>query len=155
VEGDHLKLPFVDVPLDDAHRRALESGGIRGDIVVGIRPEHFEDASLVGDQSVHGVTFDAPIEVTESMGSEVYAYFGYEGGTVAHDELAELAADAGAADLPDTGGRAVARLDAETSVAEGSPAKLWMDSSRVQLFHPEDGRAIRAEGLRAAAPAGA
>jgi multiple sugar transport system ATP-binding protein len=155
VEGDHLKLPFVDVPLDDAHRRALESGGIRGDIVVGIRPEHFEDASLVGDQSVHGVTFDAPIEVTESMGSEVYAYFGYEGGTVAHDELAELAADAGAADLPDTGGRAVARLDAETSVAEGSPAKLWMDSSRVQLFHPEDGRAIRAEGSRAAAPAGA
>jgi multiple sugar transport system ATP-binding protein len=143
LEGETLKLPFVDVPLDDAHKRALSGANGRGDIVVGIRPEHFEDASLVGDQSSHGVTFDAPIEVTESMGSEVYAYFGYEGGDVSHDELADLAADTGAADLPDTGGRAVARLDAETTVSEGQPAKLWMDTSRIQLFHPEDGRAIR------------
>src|SRR5207253_3020587 len=107
------------------HKRALSGANARGDIVVGIRPEHFEDASLVGEQSTHGVTFDAPIEVTESMGSEVYAYFGYEGGDVSHDELADLAADTGAADLPDTGGRAVARLDAETGVSEGQPAKLW------------------------------
>jgi multiple sugar transport system ATP-binding protein len=154
VDGDTLKLPFADIPLDDGHKRALQSAGTRGDLVVGIRPEHFEDASLVGDQSAHGVVFDAPIEVTESMGSEVYAYFGYEGGGVSHDELAELAADTGAADLPDTEGRAVARLDAETTVRAGSPAKLWMDTSRIQLFHPEDGRAIRPEEA-ASAPAAA
>ncbi len=143
LDGDTLKLPFADVPLDDAHRRALsESGTGRGEVVVGIRPEHFEDASLVGEQASHGVTFEAPIDITESMGSEVYAYFNYEGGGVSHDELAELAADAGAADLPDTEGRAVARLDAETSVQQGEKARLWMDSSRIHLFH-EDGRAIR------------
>jgi len=85
VDGDTLKLPFADIPLDDGHKRALQSAGTRGDLVVGIRPEHFEDASLVGDQSAHGVVFDAPIEVTESMGSEVYAYFGYEGGGVSHE----------------------------------------------------------------------
>jgi multiple sugar transport system ATP-binding protein len=152
VDGDTLKLPFADFRLDDGHKRALQSAGARGDLVVGIRPEHFEDASLVGDQSSHGVVFDAPIEVTESMGSEVYAYFGYEGGGVSHDELAELAADTGAADLPDTEGRAVARLDAETTVSAGSKAKLWMDASRLQLFHPEDGRAIRPEEA-ASAPA--
>jgi multiple sugar transport system ATP-binding protein len=147
VDGDTLKLPFADVPLDDAHRRALsDSGAGRDDLVVGIRPEHFEDASLVGEQAAHGVTFDAPIDITESMGSEVYAYFNYEGGGVSHDELAELAADAGAADLPDTEGRAVARLDAETSVEPGQKARLWMDTSRLQLFHGQDGRAIRAEG---------
>jgi multiple sugar transport system ATP-binding protein len=156
VEGETLKLPFADVPLSDAYKRALSDGGVRGDIVVGVRPEHFEDAALVGDQSSHGVTFDAPIDVTESMGSEVYAYFGYEGGGVSHDELDELAAETGAADLPDTEGRAVARLDAETSVTAGSPAKLWMDASRIQLFHPEDGRAIRAEDTaKPAAPASA
>jgi multiple sugar transport system ATP-binding protein len=153
VEGDTLKLPFADVPLDQGHQRALQSAGTRGDLVVGVRPEHFEDASLVGDQSAHGVVFEAPVEVTESMGSEVYAYFGYEGGGVSHDELAELAADAGAADLPDTEGRAVARLDAETTVSAGSKAKLWMDTSRLQLFHPEDGRAIRPEEATSA-PAG-
>jgi multiple sugar transport system ATP-binding protein len=145
VENGHVKLPFVDVPLDDAHKRALETAGLRGDVVVGIRPEHFEDAALVGEQAAHGVTFEAPIQVTESMGSEVYAYFGYEGGDVSHDELRDLAADSGLGDLPDTGGRAVARLDSETTVSEGQPSKLWMDSSRIQLFHPEDGRAIRVD----------
>jgi multiple sugar transport system ATP-binding protein len=143
IDGDSLKLPFVDVALDDAHRAALSDGAIRGEVVVGIRPEHFEDAALVGDQAVHGVTFDAPIEVTESMGSEVYAYFAYEGGDVTHEELRDLAVDTGAADLPDSRGRAVARLDAETSVAHGQTSKLWMDSSRMQFFHPEDGRALR------------
>jgi multiple sugar transport system ATP-binding protein len=77
------------------------------------------------------------------MGSEIYAYFGYEGGGVSRDELNELAADTGAADLPDSGGRAVARLSAESAVAEGEPAKLWVDTSRMQFFHPEDGRALR------------
>jgi multiple sugar transport system ATP-binding protein len=143
IDGDSLKLPFVDVALDDAHRAALRDGAIRGEVVVGVRPEHFEDAALVGDQAEHGVTFDAPIEVTESMGSEVYAYFAYEGGDVTHEELRDLAVDTGAADLPDSQGRAVARLDAETSVAHGQTSKLWMDSSRMQFFHPEDGRALR------------
>ncbi|HET6505987.1 MAG TPA: sn-glycerol-3-phosphate ABC transporter ATP-binding protein UgpC [Baekduia sp.] len=152
VDGDTLKLPFADVPLDDTHRRALSQSNGRGDLVVGIRPEHFEDAALVGEQASHGVVFEAPIDITESMGSEVYAYFNYEGAGVSHDELAELAADAGAADLPDTEGRAVARLDAETSVAQGEQARLWMDSSRIHLFH-EDGRAIRVDGRGAAAVA--
>jgi multiple sugar transport system ATP-binding protein len=143
IDGDSLKLPFVDVPLDDAHKAALRDGAIRGEVVVGIRPEHFEDAALVGDQSAHGVTFDAPIEVTESMGSEVYAYFAYEGGDVSHEELRDLAVDTGVSDLPDSQGRAVARLDAETTVTPGETSKLWMDSSRMQFFHPEDGRAIR------------
>jgi multiple sugar transport system ATP-binding protein len=143
VDGDTLKLPFADVPLTDKQRRALESGGPGGEIVVGIRPEHFEDAALIGDQEAHGVTFEAPIEVTESMGSEVYAYFGYEGGDVSHDELSDLAADAGAADLPDSGGKAVARLDAESTVAAGESADLWVDTSRMQFFHAQDGRALR------------
>jgi multiple sugar transport system ATP-binding protein len=146
VHDDRLRLPFADVPLNDGQRRALSSGGARGEIVVGIRPEHFEDASLIGDQEAHGVTFDAPVEVTESMGSEVYAYFSYEGGGVSHDELRELAADAGAGDLPDTGGKAVARLDAETQVAEGQTARLWVDTSRMHFFHVEDGRVLRSDG---------
>jgi len=145
IDGDVLKLPFVDVPLDDAQKTALSGASVRGEVVVGIRPEHFEDAALVGEQSVHGVTFEAPIEVTESMGSEVYAYFAYEGGDVSHEELRDLAVDTGAADLPDSGGRAVARLDAETTVKQGESSKLWMDASRLQLFHPEDGRSIRIE----------
>jgi len=153
IEGDRLRLPFVDFTLDDVHKRALQAGHARGEVIVGVRPEHFEDAALVGDQASHGVTFEAPIDVTESMGAEVYAYFGYEGGDVSHDELRDLAVDTGAADLPGGGGRAVVRLDAETSVQPGERAKLWMDTSRIQFFHPEDGRAMRADEGSTSAPA--
>jgi multiple sugar transport system ATP-binding protein len=159
VDGDRLKLPFADVPLTDEQRRALDDGDARGDLIVGIRPEHFEDAALIGEQERHGTTFEAPVDVTESMGSEVYAYFSFEGGDVASDELRELADDAGAGDLPDSGaGRAVARLDAETQVTEGDRARLWVDTSRMHFFRPEDGRALRpsdrfSRGEEAGAPA--
>jgi multiple sugar transport system ATP-binding protein len=143
VDGDTLKLPFADVPLNDQQKRAIS--GARGELIVGIRPEHFEDATLIGDQQKHGVTFEAPIDVTESMGSEVYAYFNYEGGDVSHDELRDLADDAGAGDLPDAGGRAVARLDAETEVSNGGHAKLWVDTSRLHFFDAEKGHALRVE----------
>jgi multiple sugar transport system ATP-binding protein len=146
IEGDRIRLPFGELPLGDAHRRALEDAGTRGEVIVGLRPEHFEDASLVGDQERHGVSFEAPIEVTESMGSEVYAYFSYEGGEVTSEELQELADDAGAADLPSGGGsQAIARLNAETDVRQGQTARLWVDCSRMHLFDAHDGRALRAE----------
>jgi multiple sugar transport system ATP-binding protein len=153
VDGETLKLPFADVPLSDEQRRAIQGTSNR-DLIVGIRPEHFEDASLIGDQVRHGVTFEAPIDVTESMGSEVYAYFTYEGGDVTHDELRDLADDAGAGDLPDSGGRAVARLDAETQVENGGRAKLWVDTSRLQFFDAEAGHALRADGAGASTQAG-
>ena len=149
VDGDTLKLPFADVPLNDQQKRAI--AGASGDVIVGIRPEHFEDATLIGDQQRHGVTFEAPIDVTESMGSEVYAYFTYEGGDVSHDELRDLADDAGAGDLPDTGGRAVARLDAETEIADGGQAKLWVDTSRLHFFDGERGHALRVDDAPAPA----
>ena len=60
-------------------------------MIAGLRPEHFEDASLVGDRS-RGVTFKAKIDVLESMGSEFYAYFVVESERVSSSELEELAA---------------------------------------------------------------
>ena len=53
--------------------RALERRRPPRELILGIRPEHFEDAALVGDKP--GATFDAPIDIVESMGSDVYAYF--------------------------------------------------------------------------------
>jgi multiple sugar transport system ATP-binding protein len=145
VDGDCVEIPFARLPLSDEQRRAVEACRDGGEVIVGLRPEHFEDAALIGEQERQGVTFEAPIEVTESMGSEVYAYFSYEGGEVASEELQELAADAGAADLPSSGGsQAIARLNPETDVRQGKTARLWVDASRMHLFHPQDGRALRA-----------
>lgn len=64
--------------------------------MVGIRPEHFEDAGLIdADQKAAGATFTAQVEVLESMGSDKYVYFSAEGPQVSSRELEELAADSG------------------------------------------------------------
>jgi multiple sugar transport system ATP-binding protein len=142
VEGDTVKLPIGDVRVPDEVRGRL--GGTEGKtLIAGIRPENFEDASLVGDARDRGTTFRAHIEVLESLGSELYAHF-----TVASDqqiesaELRELAEDVGGGEVPMAGeeGRIVARLEPASQVKVGQEAELWVDASKVHLFDPEDGR---------------
>jgi multiple sugar transport system ATP-binding protein len=141
--GDVVKLPIGDVRLPDESRRRLESGrgGGQRSVIAGLRPEHFEDASLVPDRA-QGCPFKAKIDVLESMGSEFYAYFVVESEAVSSRELEELAQDTGAADLGSTvsGTQITARLGAESRVRQGEEAELWFDSRRLQLFDPESGR---------------
>jgi multiple sugar transport system ATP-binding protein len=144
--GDVVKLPLGDVRLSDEARHGLQAGGGPGQgrrVIVGLRPDHFEDASLVRDRA-GGVSFTVQIDVLESMGSEYYAYFDVESERVSSQELDELAQDAGAADVPHAGTRTqmVARLDAASSVRQGQPVELWFDSARLQLFDPESGRSL-------------
>ena len=125
ISGENVHLPIGDVRIPDELRHRLESGpgGGRRGVVAGLRPEHFEDASLVADRS-RGVTFKVKIDVLESMGSEFYAYFVVESEGVSSRELEEIAQDAGSADLPSTEGgvQITARLAAESRVREGAEA---------------------------------
>ena len=62
-------------------------------------------------------------------------------------ELAELAADAGAADLPSSGGgegQITARLSPESRAAEGQEIELWLDVPAVHLFDPQSGARLSA-----------
>ncbi len=144
IDGDTIKLPFGTMPIPDALRSRLQAGpgGGRGGVIVGLRPEDFEDAALVGDPS-RGITFTAKIDVLESMGSEFYAYFNLESERVSSRELEELAHDAGASDLPaQEGSQVVARLDAASQVRQGQDAELWFNSEHLHLFDPETGAAL-------------
>jgi len=144
VEGTNIVTPIGDVPLSDEQRRALE-GDRTGDLIAGIRPEDFEDAALVGDQRDRGITFNARIDVLESMGAEFYAYFSVEAQeTVSSQELQELAEDAGTADVPSAGeaGQVVARLEPASKAAEGQEAELWLDTSKVHLFDASNGQRL-------------
>ncbi len=79
------------------------------------------------------------------MGSELYAHFTVQGGQVDSAELRELAADAGAGDLPASeGGQITARLAPESQVREGEEAELWLDSTKIHLFEPDSGRSLTA-----------
>ena len=137
IRDGKVHLPFGEVPAPQGVRH-------QGKVVAGLRPEDFEDASLAGDK--HGLTFRTRIDLLESMGSEFYAYFDVESEQVGSDQLAELAADAGAADLPTSGeaNQVVARLDAASTVKQGEESELFFDTEKLHLFEPESGASLRA-----------
>ncbi|MCW2644801.1 MAG: multiple sugar transport system ATP-binding protein [Pseudonocardiales bacterium] len=142
LEDGKLRTRLGDVPLDDEIRRMLEGRDTGRDVILGIRPESFEDASLVpADARGRGITFRAMIDVVESMGSDVFVYFTFEGDneSVSSAELEELARDSGRADTGGTGDQVVARLDAATRVREGSEAELWADVRSIHVFDPASG----------------
>jgi multiple sugar transport system ATP-binding protein len=122
--------------LPDEVRQVLDRAAGAGDVIVGIRPEHFEDAALVGDKP--GATFEAPIDIVEAMGSDVYAYFTVKGEGARSRDLEDLAKDTGN-DLSSSGIPMTARLDAAAEVRRGRPARLWYDTTRLQIFDTETG----------------
>jgi multiple sugar transport system ATP-binding protein len=147
VENDTLHTPLGDVPLTGRLRRALERARAPRDLLVGIRPEDFQDAALVADdQRGSGITFRATIDVLESMGSDVFVYFTKEfQRAVSAAELKELAEDSGTADTGASGDTMVARLDTATRATEGHESQLWADLRSIHLFNPADGSNITLE----------
>ena len=149
VEGDRVRTPLGDVALGAEAARTVDGDGAR-EVIVGLRPEDFEDARLVGEQRDRGATVEVHLEVLESVGSELYAYFALEGEQASAAELEELAADAGSAEVPGGGGRGqvVARLDPASEVREGEHAQLWFDPDKLHLFDVQNGRALRSGSPR-------
>jgi multiple sugar transport system ATP-binding protein len=157
VEDGKLHTSIGDLTLTDRLRRELEAAHAGRDLIVGIRPENFEDAALVSaDARPHGMSFRATIDVLESLGSDAYVYFtrGRDEG-VNSTELEELAQDSGRADTGGSGDTVVARLDAATRIHEGQDAELWVDTRAIHVFDPASGRnlslAAQADGGQAAA----
>jgi multiple sugar transport system ATP-binding protein len=144
LEDNGVRSPMGVIPLHDELRKRLErhGSGARA-VIVGIRPEDFEDAKFA-PEGHEGWTFDAPIELTESMGSEIYAHFDFEGDALESEELRELQEDAGTSDVPQSGasGHAVARVDAASDVRPGQRTQLWLDTRKLHLFDPSDGSSM-------------
>ena len=150
VEQGKLRTKLGDIELSDEMRRALEQRAGDRDVILGVRPESFEDAALVpADVQAHGVTFSVSVDVLESMGSDVFAYFTLEGGPAQSAELEELARDSGRADTGSDADQIVARLDAETKVREGESAKLWADTRAIHVFDPSTGENLTRRPERA------
>jgi multiple sugar transport system ATP-binding protein len=153
LEGDTIKLPFGDVPLSGRLRARLSNGGGSREVIAGIRPEHFEDARVAGEDEP-GMRFSAKVAVVESMGSELYVYFDVQSKGAESEHLTELAKDAGMDDLPshgsEDGTQVVARLDAASSAHAGGEVELLLDTEEIKLFDPADGNALTAEQAAAA-----
>ncbi|MGY0005116.1 ABC transporter ATP-binding protein [Micromonospora sp. I033] len=151
VEDGHLRTALGDVSIGDRVRRQLDGADAPRELILGIRPEHFEDAALIDDETRRrGLEFDAPVDIVESMGSDKYVYFTVEGERASAAELEELAADAGAADFTGTGASLVTRLSAESPVREGEPRRVWFNLEKIHLFDPSTGRNLTLHEGRAA-----
>jgi multiple sugar transport system ATP-binding protein len=119
------------------------------EIVLGIRPEHIEDARLAEGQIIGGKddpnTIEVEPQVIESMGSEKYVYFEEQ---AAHLKSIEDIAGEGDGDAEGSGSAddfedlMVARVSAESYARLGDAMRLAIDSAKIQLFDPETEKAI-------------
>ena len=147
VELGDLRLPVPDEII--AARPALRDYDGRR-IVLGIRPEDMEDASLVSDAPAdRRVT--ALVELSEALGSDVVVHFSVDAPQALTDDVKELAVDVGQEALEHVEeqakvGRAVvlARLNPRTRARKGESIELVIDTQRLHFFDPDDGAGIYA-----------
>src|SRR4051794_11192935 len=144
IQGSTLRLPFAEVPVSADLAPKLAGRDV---VIVGIRPEHFEDASLVEDhRRAAGVTFDAPVDVTEWLGSELYAYIPFETNSHVASTLEELDRDLDGEGLRT---QLIVALASETKIRDGEDATLWFDPARMMVFDPESGANLTWDGTAA------
>ena len=155
LEEGSLRTPIGDLPVSPPLRQVLERSNVGRSVIVGLRPEDFEDVALVSAENRdYGITFHTTIDVLESVGSDVFAYFTAESDLSARsDQLADLATDAGV-DTVDGETTITARLDAATNLREGQDAELWADLRPMHVFDPESGRNLALEATAAGADRG-
>jgi multiple sugar transport system ATP-binding protein len=121
-------------------------------VVLGIRPEDMEDASLAGGDSSDR-RLSIVCDIREDMGSEVYVHFNVDAPPVTTKEVLE----AHVVDAPEdaetrvaaerargTGVRFVARVDRTTGAREREPLELALDVERLHFFDPDTGLAVDA-----------
>jgi multiple sugar transport system ATP-binding protein len=114
------------------------------DVILGIRPEDLEDASLeeVGDQQ----RLKGTVALTEALGSEIMVHFKVDARPAVTDEMRELAKDAGTEGLQDlgNGGGAtmVGRFGARSRVRPGESFEAAVDTRALHFFDPETGLGI-------------
>ena len=125
------------------------------EVVLGIRPEDMEDASVLRESHPDRV-ISVLCDIREDMGSEVYMHFNVEADAVTTREVVEalVVEDAEdeeariAAELARGGGVVfVARLDRATEARERQQIALEVDVTRLHFFDPDTGLGV---GARAA-----
>jgi multiple sugar transport system ATP-binding protein len=128
-------------------RPALESYEGR-EIVLGMRPEHLEDAALVGDVPADR-RIQGQVELREALGAELMVHFTVEAPPALTEDVRELAADVGedaVSNLEEAGEQqqttVVGRFSADSRVDVGENAEVAVDIRGLHFFDPETGLGI-------------
>jgi multiple sugar transport system ATP-binding protein len=149
VSDGTLGFPLGEISLAQLGPEAAEAAHGAGRVVVGVRPEDFEDAAVAGERG-RGMHVRATIDVLESTGSDIYAHLSIDGAS-GEDEVPQALLDGIAAaegedgPPPGVGGpEVVARIDASSDLREGADGELWLDSTRLHLFDTQTGERLAA-----------
>ena len=111
------------------------------EIVLGIRPEAFEDSVYSGKE----YTEDFPVEISllEQLGSDSYIHFYKDIKPVQTEAIEEILADEGEdISVLGTETKFIARINPNATVEEGQNIILKIDPSKLHYFDPESGLAI-------------
>jgi multiple sugar transport system ATP-binding protein len=135
VDDDHVEFGQLRVPLDPARRpRSLDAGRV----ILGIRPETFEDATFAPPDLP---TLDVTVVVLEELGSDAHVFLRVEATRVAVETL-EGEEDDGVDLVTDHGSLLNARVDPRTAARVGSSLRLTVDPARFHFFDPESGASL-------------
>jgi multiple sugar transport system ATP-binding protein len=117
-------------------------------VVLGLRPESLEDASLVSG-APEDRRISAKVDLREALGSQVVIHFTVDAPIVLTEDTRELAHDVGAEALEELAAQAeesksrfVAQLDPKTRAREGDQIDLVVDTGRFHFFDPDTGLGI-------------
>ena len=143
--GDGQRLVVDDAEQAVAGGAGLEEGRR---VVVGVRPEHLEDAVLSAatpsERRLHGL-----VRLRELLGSEVVVHFEVEAAPVVTEETRDLAEDVDASALTEldhlrSARRTsfVGRFAAEAPTPEGTVAEIAVSPGALRFFDPDSGARI-------------
>jgi multiple sugar transport system ATP-binding protein len=139
----------------DERERALASGldaAVGGKVIVGVRPEHLEDAALLADAPTER-RLEGMVRLREALGSESIVHFQIEAAPAMSPELEELAEDLDETTLLGTLDHQrkirrtalVGRFGAASRVAEGTTAEVAVHPGALRFFDADTGRRFGAD----------
>ena len=132
LDGDSVVFGQFRVPLARGRRPAGA-----GRVVLGIRPECFEDAAFAQRGKP---TVEVELRVVEELGSDAHALFPVEAPSITAESL-EAAAEATFL-LPEAQSLFTARVDPRTSGRPGARIELAVDPDRFHFFDPVTGASL-------------
>ena len=150
VTAGGLLLAGVTLPLPNTRDLRAYDGRT---VVVGIRPNEFEDAALVRDASLPSL--EVRVDMVEELGAEMNVIFTLAAApvvTAATRAVQQEAAEAESSILSvaEAAGHAVctAQVDARSGIRAGETARLCVDVDRLHFFDRESQLAIVSPGDR-------
>lgn len=119
---------------------------VGGEVVVGIRPEHFEMA--IDSEAGPETTITVEAGLTEAMGAENHIHFfvDVDGGVEALESVRADTADGDALDslaVPEGRSELTARVDGMHIIEPGQIVELSVKTERIHFFTTDDGSPLR------------